>query len=155
MQYAGAMKLAFALPVVLACGAPAAPANPEPAVEPVADLDWDAGTVDAAEADAAASDELTSISCVSLKVCTEMKVTPKEAAEAKDRCVGASGESHDGPCSRDAVLATCALPKNQATIFYYRDDNADMERGRLKGGKPGCASAKGKFQIVAKGKTAK
>ena len=149
------MKLVFALLVVAACGGPAAaPSNPEPTVEAVADLDWDAGA-GAVEPAAAASDASTSISCVSMNICTEMKVTPKEAAESRERCVGASGESHDGPCSHAAVLATCTLPKNQATIFYYRDDNADMERGRIKGGKPGCASAKGRFQIVAKGKTAK
>lgn len=143
------------LSALVACGGGQASGPPQQpaAAEPASEEDWgDAGASALAEPDAGATSEPTAISCISMKVCTEMKVAPKEAAEAKERCVGASGESHDGPCSRDAVLATCTLPKNQAIIFYYRDDNADMERGRIKGGKPGCASAKGKFQVVAKAK---
>lgn len=153
------MKLLAVLGIVAAlggCGATAtAPAPPEQP-EPDSEEDWgDGGAAALPEPDAAVSNAPSVISCVSMNVCTEMRVGPKEAAEAKARCVGASGESHDGPCSHDAVLATCTLPKNQATIFYYRDANADMEKGRIMGGKPGCASAKGKFQILAKTKGAR
>jgi hypothetical protein len=94
------------------------------------------------------------VSCLALGSCTELTASGKEAADAKDRCKAASGEAKDAPCSKDDVVATCALPKG-ATLYHYKGQSPEQTKGRLKGGESGCKAAGGTWALVGKpaGKT--
>lgn len=73
--------------------------------------------------------------------CGETSATGDEVEKAKERCTSASGEPHDGPCSRDNLAATCEIPDKNLSIFTYAAGSPGQTKGRVKGAKGTCESA--------------
>jgi hypothetical protein len=89
------------------------------------------------------------VSCLANSVCSEMTLGGKDAADAKDRCKGASGVPGDSACGRDDVVATCTITSKNLVMYYYRDKDPERTRGLVKGGKGACKTAGGTFAPTA------
>ncbi|MBS2012677.1 MAG: hypothetical protein JST00_07320 [Deltaproteobacteria bacterium] len=77
--------------------------------------------------------------------CGETSATGDEVEKAKERCTSASGEPHDGPCSRDNLAATCEIADKKLSIFTYAAGSPGQTKGRVKGAKGTCEAAGGTF----------
>jgi hypothetical protein len=151
------LVVVFAL-VGLGCGGPQKPAlkpdDPGETEPKTSEADADGGSSDTASASTDNAPPAP-ISCIAESVCSEQTLGGKEAAEAKDRCKGASGEPHDAACSKDELLATCVIESKSLSLYYYKDKSEKVSKGRLRAGQTTCKNLGGSFTKTGSGGGAK